>query len=154
MAGLRVSACARRWRCGADRRWRISRMRAFAQAGAIARLEEERLAALEDRIDADLAIGEQAGLVGELEGLVTSIRGGSDEGQTDCSPCIAAGRRADALGGLAGRAWSLVTEEPDSNRVRPAELEQGDPGAKPRTEQRHRRGNRHSRRPPPRAVAR
>ena len=41
----------------------------FAQ-GAIARLEEERLEALEDRIDADLAIGEQAGLVGELEGLV------------------------------------------------------------------------------------
>jgi DNA-binding SARP family transcriptional activator len=40
----------------------------FAQ-GAIARLEEERLEALEDRIDADLAIGEQAGLVGELEGL-------------------------------------------------------------------------------------
>ena len=41
----------------------------FAQA-AIARLEEERLEALEDRIDADLAIGEQAGLVGELEGIV------------------------------------------------------------------------------------
>ena len=41
----------------------------FAQ-GAIARLEEERLEALEDRIDADLAIGEQAGLVSELEGLV------------------------------------------------------------------------------------
>jgi len=40
----------------------------FAQ-GAIARLEEERLEALEDRIDADLAIGEQAGLVGELEAL-------------------------------------------------------------------------------------
>ena len=41
----------------------------FAQ-GAIARLEEERLEALEDRIDADLVIGDQAGLVGELEGLV------------------------------------------------------------------------------------
>jgi len=41
----------------------------FAQ-GVIARLEEERLEALEDRIDADLAIGEQAGLVGELEALV------------------------------------------------------------------------------------
>jgi YVTN family beta-propeller protein len=41
----------------------------FAQ-GAIARLEEQRSEALEDRIDADLAIGEQAGLVGELEGLV------------------------------------------------------------------------------------
>ena len=41
----------------------------FAQA-EIARLEESRLAALEDRIDADLASGEQVGLVGELEGLV------------------------------------------------------------------------------------
>ena len=40
----------------------------FAQS-AIARLEETRLEALEDRIDADLVAGEQ-GLVGELEGLV------------------------------------------------------------------------------------
>ena len=36
----------------------------------IARLEEARLAALEDRIDADLGSGEHARLVGELEGLV------------------------------------------------------------------------------------
>jgi YVTN family beta-propeller protein len=41
----------------------------FAQA-EIARLEESRLAALEERIDADLALGEHAGLVGELEALV------------------------------------------------------------------------------------
>ena len=41
----------------------------FAQA-EIARLEESRVAALEDRVDADLASGEQARLVGELEGLV------------------------------------------------------------------------------------
>ncbi len=41
----------------------------FAQSD-IARLEEARLEALEDRIDADLAAGEQAGLVGELEALV------------------------------------------------------------------------------------
>ena len=41
----------------------------FAHA-EIARLEESRLAALEDRVDADLASGEQARLVGELEGLV------------------------------------------------------------------------------------
>ena len=41
----------------------------FAQAEA-ARLEEERLAALEDRIDADLALGGHAALVGELEALV------------------------------------------------------------------------------------
>src|SRR6516164_8789177 len=41
----------------------------FAQA-EITRLEEARLAALEDRIDADLASGEHARLVGELEALV------------------------------------------------------------------------------------
>jgi YVTN family beta-propeller protein len=41
----------------------------FAQ-GAVARLEEARLAALEDRIDADLALGRQRALVGELEALV------------------------------------------------------------------------------------
>ena len=41
----------------------------FAQA-EVARLEEERLAALEDRIDADLALGRHAALVGELGALV------------------------------------------------------------------------------------
>ena len=41
----------------------------FAQA-EIARLQEARLAALEDRIDADLALGRQEQLVGELDGLV------------------------------------------------------------------------------------
>jgi YVTN family beta-propeller protein len=41
----------------------------FAQ-GTIARLEAARLEATEDRIDADLAVGELSGLVGELEGLV------------------------------------------------------------------------------------
>ena len=43
--------------------------RPFAQS-EIARLEESRLAALEDRIDADLALGEHGRLVGELEALV------------------------------------------------------------------------------------
>ena len=41
----------------------------FAQS-AVAELEEKRLGALEDRIDADLALGEQAALVAELESLV------------------------------------------------------------------------------------
>jgi YVTN family beta-propeller protein len=43
----------------------------FAQ-GEIARLEEARLAALEDRIEADLALGRHAALVAELEGLVAA----------------------------------------------------------------------------------
>jgi DNA-binding SARP family transcriptional activator len=42
----------------------------FAQA-EIARLEELRLAAIEDRVDVDLALGRQAELVGELEAHVT-----------------------------------------------------------------------------------
>ena len=41
----------------------------FAQA-EVARLEESRLVVLEDRIDAELGLGEHARLVGELEGLV------------------------------------------------------------------------------------
>ena len=42
----------------------------FAQA-AIARLEDLRLAAFEDRVDADLALGRQGELVSELEALVS-----------------------------------------------------------------------------------
>jgi DNA-binding SARP family transcriptional activator len=41
----------------------------FAQS-ELARLDELRLAAIEDRIDADLMLGDHAALVGELEGLV------------------------------------------------------------------------------------
>jgi DNA-binding SARP family transcriptional activator len=41
-----------------------------ALAGDIARLEELRLTVLENRIDADLESGSQAGLVGELEALI------------------------------------------------------------------------------------
>ena len=52
---------------------RAARSHAPAPA-VIGRLEEERLGALEDRIDADLALGRHAALVGELEGLVASIR--------------------------------------------------------------------------------
>jgi predicted ATPase/DNA-binding SARP family transcriptional activator len=44
---------------------------AFAQADA-ARLEEARMAAVEDRVEADLACGRHASLVSELDGLVAS----------------------------------------------------------------------------------
>ena len=43
----------------------------FAQS-EIARLEEARLGALEDRIDAELMLGDHRGVVGELEGLVAA----------------------------------------------------------------------------------
>jgi len=45
----------------------------FAQA-AIARLEEQRLAALELRVEADLAAGRHAELVAELRQLMTPTR--------------------------------------------------------------------------------
>jgi DNA-binding SARP family transcriptional activator/class 3 adenylate cyclase len=40
--------------------------------GPLARLEEQRLAALEQRVDADLTLGRHSELVGELEALVTA----------------------------------------------------------------------------------
>ena len=67
--GRRRSAARGARRCGAARRSPTSPYEPFAQA-EIARLEELRLAALEERIDADLALGRHAELVGELEGLV------------------------------------------------------------------------------------
>ena len=65
----RRRSCARRWRCGAGRRWRISPT-SRSPRSEIARLEELRLGALEQRIDADLATGRHADLVGELEALI------------------------------------------------------------------------------------
>jgi DNA-binding SARP family transcriptional activator/ABC-type branched-subunit amino acid transport system substrate-binding protein len=54
--------------------WRGPALEDFAYEGfaqsAGAQLEEQRLAALEDRIEADLALGEHAALVAELESLV------------------------------------------------------------------------------------
>jgi DNA-binding SARP family transcriptional activator/ABC-type branched-subunit amino acid transport system substrate-binding protein len=54
--------------------WRGALLADFAYEpfvqGEAARLEEEHLAALEDRIEADLALGRHAALVGELEALV------------------------------------------------------------------------------------
>ena len=58
----------RRSRCGAARRLRTS-LRAVREARA-ARLEELRLASVDARIDADLALGEHRRLIAELEALV------------------------------------------------------------------------------------
>jgi YVTN family beta-propeller protein len=81
----------------------------FAQS-EIARLEESRLAALEDRIDADLALGEQAQLVGELEALVREyplrerVRGQLMLALYRC------GRQADALKGYRDARVQLLDE--------------------------------------------
>ena len=73
----------------------------FAQ-GALARLREARLAALEDRIEADLATGSDGELIPELESLVVAnplqerLRGQL------MLALYRAGRQADALAGLPG----------------------------------------------------
>ena len=68
---------------------------AFAEA-EIARLEELRLTALEERVDADLEAGRHAEFVGELEGLVAAIHS-----RALVAPLMLAlyrsGRRAEAI---------------------------------------------------------
>jgi DNA-binding SARP family transcriptional activator len=60
-------------------------------------LQEARLAALEDRIDADLALGVDRGLVGELEGLVKA-HPNRDRLQGQLMLALyRSGRQADAL---------------------------------------------------------
>lgn len=68
----------------------------FAQA-EIARVEDERLAALEDRIDADLALGRHRVLVGELEGLVKQHRNRERLLAQLMLALYGSGRQADAL---------------------------------------------------------
>ncbi len=60
----------------------------FAQ-GAIARLEELRLAAIELRIEADLSLGRHAALVGELETLVAEHPLRERSASSSCSRSIA-----------------------------------------------------------------
>jgi predicted ATPase/DNA-binding SARP family transcriptional activator len=78
-------------------------------AGTIARLSELRLAATEDRIDADLALGRGAELVPEVEALATEhplrerLRGQL------MRALYAAGRQADALGVFEDTRQALAT---------------------------------------------
>jgi DNA-binding SARP family transcriptional activator len=75
-----------------------------------ARLEELRLAALEDRIDAELALGRHAGLAGELEALVARhplrerLRG------LLMLALYRSGRQAEALDGYRGLRAMLTSE--------------------------------------------
>ena len=64
-------SCARRSRCGAGRRSPTSPT-SRSRRPRSPRLEELRWAALEQRIDADLAAGRHAELVGELEALIAA----------------------------------------------------------------------------------
>ena len=65
----RATCCARRSRSGAARRSRTSATRR-SRANEIGRLEGLRLVALEQRLEADLAVGRNAEAVPELEALV------------------------------------------------------------------------------------
>ncbi|MBD0348469.1 MAG: AAA family ATPase [Thermoleophilia bacterium] len=79
----------------------------FAQPH-ILRLEEQRLAALEDRIDADLALGRHGALIGELESLVAEhpVREGL-RGRLMLA-LYRAGRQADALAAFQAARHALV----------------------------------------------
>ena len=87
-------------RCGAARRSSSSSTRAAALAQAAA-LEERRLAVLEERIDADLALGRHSHLVGELSALVAEhpLREGLHAKLA--LALYRSGRQADALRALA-----------------------------------------------------
>ena len=91
----------------------------------IARLEEARLEALEDRIDADLDAGEQTGLVAELEALVAEhpLRERL-QGQLMLA-LYRSGRQADALKAYRHARRSLIDELGLEPGPRLQELERG-----------------------------
>jgi len=80
--------------------WRGPALAEFSEPFAIAeraRLEEARLAALEDRIEADLAIGRNRDLVGELEWLVAQHPYRERLRAQQMLALYRSGRQADAL---------------------------------------------------------
>ena len=81
----------------------------FAQ-GEIGRLEELRLALLEDRIDADLACGKHAELVGELEALVAEHPLRERLRRQLVLALYRGGRQADALEAYRAARRTLVDE--------------------------------------------
>ena len=94
----------------------------FAQA-AIVRLEELRLAALEERIEADLALGRHAQLVGELEALVARAPAAR-------APARPADARALPLGPPGGGARGLPAGAAHARRGARDRPEPGAPGAR------------------------
>ena len=84
--------------------WRGPPLAEFAYerwaTGEIGRLEELRLSVLQDRIDADLALGREGDLVGELERLVSEHPLSERLRGQLMLALYRAGRQAEALGGL------------------------------------------------------
>ena len=103
------SSCARRWRCGAGRRWAISPTSGSRRTAA-ARLEELRLAAVEERIEADLRLGRHVELVAELEGLVREHPLRERLRAQHMLALYRSGRQADALESFRDARRALVDE--------------------------------------------
>lgn len=78
--------------------------------GAIARLEEERTAALEDRLDADLALGHHSRLIGELAALVTENPFRERLHMQLMLALYRSGRQAEALSAYRAARETLIAE--------------------------------------------
>ena len=90
---------------------------AFAR-NEIGRLEELRLAALELRLEADLALGRHTEVVGELEGLVRDHPLRESLARLLILALYRAGRQADALAVIAGRARDAASTSSASTPAR------------------------------------
>ena len=102
-AGASARLCARRSRCGGARRWPTSSSTSFAH-GDRARLEDLRIAAIEQRIDADLALGHHEVLASELEALIADHPLRERFRAQLMLALYRSGRQAEALRALPGRA--------------------------------------------------
>ena len=98
----------------AESLWRGPALVEFPDAefatNAAARLEERRLAVVEDRLDADLALGHQASVVSELQGLVGRFPLRERFRAQLALALYRSGRQAEALRSLADAATTLREE--------------------------------------------
>lgn len=134
--------------------WRGPALAGLGEPFAVAesaRLEEARLAALEDRIDADLAVGRHSGLIGELEWLVSHHSHRERLRSQQMLALYRSGRQADALHAYREARRALIEElgiEPSpalrelERRILAQDEELAGPGdlpaGKPRERDRHR----------------
>ncbi len=105
---------------------------AFAQP-EIARLQAQRLVALEQRIDADLALGRQRELIGELEALVAEQPLRERPRSQLMLALYRSGRQADALAVYQDARRALVDELGRRAGPRAARAARGDPAPGPGT---------------------